>query len=362
MRSETVSLVLLLVCLSLAVAACGGTIGAVPDTPAPATQTPAASPMASHTLTTQATRPASTTPLAPGVTTSSSATPAPTRPATASPIPAPTATAIPPAPSPSPVAATIIAFSAAPTTTQRLGETITLSWQAQGSEATLCPYVLTIAGPAPQAAACIDVPLAGARTMTVSESALAWDGLLLRVTGGVTAAQATAPVTLGCQGLYDWFFAKAPARCPGAAAVSTRAAAQPFEHGVMIWLEQPDRFYVFYDETPRVFEWLEAPYRFKPGASPHNRIGVTPPAGRFEPVSGFGQLWRDEIEGAFDVRGRLGWATAAEFSFTARYQCARPAASGRLWTCFLSTPDGKVLALRPDSTAQVRFIWEEIAP
>lgn len=261
----------------------------------------------------------------------------------------------PKSPSPTPAGPSILAFAAAPTTTQRLGETIALSWQAQGDQASLCPFVLGLGGPAPLASACVEAPLAGSRTITVTEEALDWDGMSLRVTQGAAAAQAVVTLTLGCQGLVDWFFAHPPPRCPQAAAITSPAAGQRFEAGLMIWLQQPDRFYVFFDETPPVFQWVEAPYRFHPGASAANRVGEAPPAGLFEPVSGFGQLWRGEIEGVESLRSRLGWASGPEFGFTSHYQCARPL--GRLWTCFLAGPDGQVLVLRPDSSAQARFLW-----
>ena len=282
--------------------------------------------------------------------------PSPTR--TALPV-VPTLTASLSQPIPPPDLPAVQALAVVPTTTHALGEWITVTWQARGSQVLLCPYVLASTGPVPELTACLDVALAGSRAITITRDDLDWDGIMVRVTTQAASAQAFVPLTLGCQGLFDWFFPAAPSRCPQSAPISTRAAAQRFEHGLMIWLEQPDRFYVFFDETPRTFEWVDAPYHLSPNASPNNRVGAVPPAGLYEPVSGFGQLWRGEFEGLRDVRGRLGWAREAEFSFSAHYQCARPRASGRLWTCYLSVPGGRVRVLRPDSTAQVRFVWDE---
>lgn len=333
-------LLLLMVCLLFLLAACAG--NSAPPTLAPTATLPPTPP----------TEEATVVPTAPP--THTPATPPPT--ATAPPAPAATPTPAN-APSPTPAAPAILAFAAAPTTTQRLGETITFSWQAQGDRATLCPFVLGLGGPAPLTSACADVPPVGSRTVSVTESELDWDGMLLRVTSGAASVQSVVTLTLGCQGLHDWFFADPPARCPQGPAITTSAAAQRFQRGLLIWFQQPDRFYIFYDEPPRSFHWIEPPYRFNPGASPHNRVGETPPAGLFEPVSGFGQLWRGEFEGVEDLRARLGWASEPEFGFTTHYQCAR--SPGRLWTCFLAAPDGQVLALRPDSSAQARFLWEE---
>ena len=126
----------------------------------------------------------------------------------------------------------------------------------------------------------------------------------------------------------------------------------------MVWVEAWDTFYVFYSGAPQTFQMLAAPYNFKPGASAANRVGETPPRGQLEPVSGFGQIWRGEMIGIDGARQRLGWATAAEFSFDTTYQCEATGAS-RLWSCYLRGPRGKVLWLSPDSTANVNLVWEE---
>jgi hypothetical protein len=82
------------------------------------------------------------------------------------------------------------------------------------------------------------------------------------------------------------------------------------------------------------------------------------PPGLYEPVSGFGLIWRGEVVNSDKVRTGLGWATAPEIGFDTAYQCAEPPAP-HLWTCFVRDPRGKVLRLRPDSTAQVNLLWDE---
>lgn len=253
----------------------------------------------------------------------------------------------------------IILFTVAPTTTHSLGEKMSMAWQAQGTQAKLCPYILTLSGPSAQEQACSNVPLVGTKTITITQNDLDWNGIMLQVTSGTASDQSTISISLGCEGLYNWFFRNPPTRCPGAAPITSPAAAQYFERGMMIWMKQPDRFYVFYNENPQAFEWIEAPYRFKPGASADKRVGETPPFGLLEPVSGFGQLWRGEIEGVQNVRQRLGWAREPEFDFNTEFQCERFSATFRLWTCYLQSPNGKLLVLGPDSTAQARFIWKE---
>ena len=99
----------------------------------------------------------------------------------------------------------------------------------------------------------------------------------------------------------------------------------------------------------------------KLGASPDNRTGETPPAGRFEPVSGFGMLWRGEFANIPAARARLGWALEKEYAFTSGYQCELPAYP-RLWNCFIGGPGGTVYFIRPDSTAGVRVLWNQVEP
>ena len=250
----------------------------------------------------------------------------------------------------------VISFTVIPTTTHTLGEKISLAWETIGTQAAICP----IMGTGPVESKCLDVPLAGTTTITVDESALGWTGLGLRVKTAQTFVWSAVTVHLQCQGFRDWFFDNPPARCPEAPPVNSPAAAQHFERGLMIWVKQPDRFYIFYNgnEKTRVFDWIIGPYSFKPGASVNNSVGETPPPGYYEPVSGFGQVWRGEVEGVQGVRQRLGWATEPEFGYNTAYQCETPAVL-RYWICYLRSPDGKVLRLHPDSTAQVRFNWEE---
>lgn len=261
---------------------------------------------------------------------------------------------------PTPEGSAIISFTAVPTTTLALGDQIQLRWRTRSGQVALCPYIMTPQGPAEQARDCSKESQEGSKNISVTEKDLVWNGMLLRVTTGQTTERSLVPLTLGCQGLRNWFFSPSPAKCPETLPQNSSAAAQPFEHGLMLWTQEPDRFYIIYDAAMQsgVFESATAPYSFRAGASPDNRVGETPPSGRYEPISGFGQVWRSEIEGLQNIRERLGWATAPEYSFNTAYQCELPNPTFRLWTCYLRRPDGKVLRLRPDSTAQVHFLWE----
>jgi hypothetical protein len=250
----------------------------------------------------------------------------------------------------------ILSFTANPTITQNLGDVVDLAWDARGQRAELCPLIAT--GPV----ACQDVTLSGEQAFVVDERALTYGGFALRAYGDGPAALATVELHPQCQDLRQWFFADPPLRCPAQEALTSYAAAQEFERGRMIWVGETDEFYVFYDEPDEQgFQVVERTIglQLKPGASEENRVAEDPPPGLYEPVSGFGLLWRGEVEWPYGdaVRERLGWATAPEFGFDTAYQCSTPP-HPRLWNCFLRGPDGEVFHLRPDSTAGVRILWD----
>jgi len=270
--------------------------------------------------------------------------------------PAATATRMP---TPTPAAGPqVLFFRVTPTTTINLGDGLAMSWQASGQKAELCP----ISGPGPVESRCQSVALAGSTQFVTDEAAMAYTGFGLRVTAGASFTWSLVPVRFQCRNVRSWFFDNPPERCPAAVADESYAAGQYFEHGLMVWVEDADDFYVFYqgkdEQGFQTFDWI-SDIRLKPGASSDNRLGQTPPPGLQEPVSGFGMMWRGEIEDVrADGRQRLGWATEAESGFTTAYQCETPSYP-RMWSCFLRGPRGEILYLRPDSTAQVRFLWEE---
>lgn len=96
-----------------------------------------------------------------------------------------------------------------------------------------------------------------------------------------------------------------------------QTAYQPFQNGAMMWISrttyvQERLIYVFFnDGTFQQFEdtWAEG----QPVSG-----GQTPPSGLYEPVRGFGKVWR-EGTGA-RVRERLGWASGPEKGGEGAYQ------------------------------------------
>lgn len=139
----------------------------------------------------------------------------------------------------------------------------------------------------------------------------------------------------------NWFFSPRPAGCPAAAPVDTWAAAERFERGLMIWLQNTDIYYVFHNANSSgalPLTVVRGPLTFRPGANPNNRVGGAPP-GLTEPISGFGLVWRGEVEGVSGLREQLGWAVEPEYGFTTTYQCeAYPGTNYPSQSCYLRTP------------------------
>jgi hypothetical protein len=119
--------------------------------------------------------------------------------------------------------------------------------------------------------------------------------------------------------------------CPTADAVTTPAAWQPFEQGLMIWRADDRSIYVLradggwerYTDT-----WDES--------QPALDAGLTPPDGLQQPVRGFGKVWREQLGGP---QANIGWAVAKERAlelvaqaFTGGYMLAGP--DGTIWALY----------------------------
>lgn len=108
--------------------------------------------------------------------------------------------------------------------------------------------------------------------------------------------------------------------CPRTEAITIAAAQQPFENGLMLWREdvnviyglRPDQTWFFTGDT-----WRE-------GVDPSEDPALTPPNGLYQPVRGFGKVWRERP----GLREALGWAMAEEQGFTAVIQ---EFAGGTVW-------------------------------
>ena len=280
-----------------------------------------------------------------------SATPpaaATTEPATAAPSsatpPAPSATPSEPAAgptvTPAPGQPIIHFFTAAPDPINP-GDPVQLSWSAAAEAVVI--YRLDPQGRLTMPA--YDVPLTGSLTITAPASQRNSVNFVLFATLGPATAQAGATVGIRCPD--TWFFPNPPADCPAQPAAFSALVVQEFEHGRMLWLEAERRIYILYDNVRgpryqiRADEW-------QPG-QPESDPALTPPAGLFQPVRGFGVAWRDASapEGT-RARDYLGWATGPEYA--AGQGAAQCAYAAKYATCYLSGPGGVVYELKPEGS------------
>jgi hypothetical protein len=127
-----------------------------------------------------------------------------------------------------------------------------------------------------------------------------------------TAGEVEARVCVEIQCRHEWVpeIRDNPpsSECPNAS-YSGWMAYQRFEHGVMIWSEATDKIYVLYDRAAGAEVGFVQIFQdeFDEG-EPESDPSLVPPGGLFQPIRGFGLVWRTGTS----VRDRLGWAAEKE--------------------------------------------------
>lgn len=92
--------------------------------------------------------------------------------------------------------------------------------------------------------------------------------------------------------------------CPTAAPELVTMAREPFQHGEMIWRSDNGMIYVLHnDGTWRSFEDT-----FEEG-QPESDPALVAPEGSFQPIRGFGKVWREQLGGP---QAAIGWAVLPE--------------------------------------------------
>jgi hypothetical protein len=240
-------------------------------------------------------------------------------PATATPVPPPTVvpSATPtntPTPLPSPSRQpSIERFEAAPLVAPA-GSSITLSWEATGTD-----FTIKMLLPDGSTAQTFD-GLASEGTQEVIFD----DDVLGEVNFVLTAA------------LND------PPSCPDGPATTFPAAGQFFEHGFMIWRGDVAEITVFQDNLT----YAVYPDAWTTGM-PESDPDIEPPEGFYQPIRGFGLVWREKPStlGGL-VRDHLGWALARyEVEYTGAYQCEVESSAGDSVDCFVRGPDGSIIRM-----------------
>ena len=271
------------------------------------------------------------------------------------PAPIVTSTNPPPTPTADPAPTEVTAnpqvfdFQVAPTTADP-NDVVTLNWNASGSQATICPGAQFDLFTQDD---CQDVPLSGEMTFTIPTDAAGIQQISFLLTvkaGNLAPIVAQASVLMKCH--TNWFFSAEPQAgiCP-MDPIYSYAAAQHFEHGTMIWMEQLGRYLILEDSllvegearkgTANIYDPLEIVQ--------DTSAQIQAPEGFLAPISGFGLVWRGDISGSSGYQESLGWALAPEFGYQATFQCddAQPS-GGRSWQfCYLKGPAGEVIVIHP---------------
>jgi hypothetical protein len=253
--------------------------------------------------------------------------------ATPSPVP-PTATGTPLPAASAPPPVFISDFSAYPAHIEA-GDSVTLTWEASGDWATI--YKTDEQGRLIEPS--YPVSLTGTLVLTTSMALRNQADFFLYAGAGNIYERSLVSVPIGCPD--EWFFPDPPAGCPLAPHVTT-AVAQHFEHGKLLWLqasgeERPfDEIYALYDDNVSP-HWQTMVDDWEPDM-PETDPEIVPPPGLFQPVRGFGKVWRERP----GVRERLGWATDEEFQIeNGVIQCA----AGAYASCYVTGPEGVVYVL-----------------
>jgi hypothetical protein len=209
--------------------------------------------------------------------------------------------------------ASVVRFTIAPLEVKP-GDPVTVSWEVTGTKGVLGhmePWgALSPAQSLPS--------LSGNLVVNTSMDLREKETFVLAVTSTDSdPVYAYADVKLTCPD--RWVFPNPPRTCPWPV-IPSRVVIQPFERGVMLWVAA-DRS-VYHTEAgemrltdPKAMiyvlangqSWRLIPDNWSEGMAA-NDPAIVPPQGLFQPVRGFGLVWRT-VAG---VRDALGWARSAE--------------------------------------------------
>lgn len=232
-------------------------------------------------------------------------------------------------------------FMVEPDNPVAVGDSLTVTWETVGGDVRLCLAQSQGGG----TERCFeDLPPSGSLGVRIDEELTGPLTLRLTVAKGEPDA-ASDEIDLGEICRYHWFTTPETDGCPGTPIYETNAAAQLFEHGWLLWIDEPGRYFALTDD---IVEPEVDGKRYETTADPlmvidDTEADVEPPDGLYAPVSGFGLIWRGDAQDT-GYRELLGWATIPEFGYQARYQCDAQDEP----TCYVLHPDDWVVVLTPD--------------
>ena len=244
-----------------------------------------------------------------------------------------------PLPVSAPAGTLIQTFEASSATEAKPGGSVMLSWRTAGNGVTLrmlradTQIINAWEGLAQQGSITINVPPTERNSV----------GFLLTTEADGVTESAVVAIELGCGDA--WYFSPSPDVCPAQPPITWAGVAQPFEHGLMIYIPANAAFptnviYVLYDDGTMAAlsdTWQDG--------MPVEDAGITAPAGFFEPTRSFGLVWSDPSVTGMDIRRKLGWATGEEVQYEAKYQCDSTPVNQ---VCYLQGPSG-LLVIEPMS-------------
>lgn len=173
---------------------------------------------------------------------------------------------------------------------------------------------------------------------------------------GWFAGMATPEPSPLCPEPYPWFFPNPAEECANIV-LNTWAVMQPFQGGLMVWFQEGGLTHILIDDGSPF-----KPYTVvtDPGGPdlPDPDPNLTPPAGLYQPILGFGRFWRGLVPGAEWVRDSLGWATAPEVAYSALWQCNT--AEGDAARCYFNGPKDEIIVLARGSSQYWAYLQEAV--
>jgi len=220
------------------------------------------------------------------------------------------------------------------------GESVTLTWATTDTVRTSLRRTAALGGSFER-----EVPLSGSLVVESEEAGRHWNAYDLTAYNGA-GITTTRSLTVRIHCATSFFFATTSLFCPNGPAQSSWAAEQIFEGGRMLWLEQGSLVDAQYEGQSLIFvlytsgnSWELYVATWTP-TEPDSDPSIVPPQGFYQPIRGFGKIWRNNPQ----IQKRLGWALVNERGFETLYQRV----SGIDWDnqChYLSTVDGRVISL-----------------
>lgn len=320
---------LLLIALSLLLAACGASVNPVFPTPVPTetalveTRLPATAAVAASTRTPVPT--SSRLPPTGG--------PSPTSILGVTRTPDPVGESATPLPNPN---APRIEFFTADLAYVLPGDAVTLFWSVRGADRAAI-YQLDALG---QRSQLWNVEPSGSQVIETNRNDRGEVDFLLTIERDNFYVEQLLTIPLLCA--YAWFFEPAPVACADSAAINSPHIEQVFEGGRMIYVGEQNLVYVLFADG-RDPGWTSFSNRYVEGVSLDQDPNFVPPPERYQPVHILGTIWR----ASDPVRNRLRLGLAPETAYEGAIQADGEFES----TIYIRSSDGSILQLDPDGVS-----------